>query len=80
MKFSRPLNVTQLRAFLGLASFYRSFMPRFAETAWPLHALFKKIVDDEVDWSDIHDRVATELIDKLVTVPVLTCDDGTSQL
>ena len=39
-------NVKTLRAFLGLASFYRRFVPDFATIAHPLHRLLKKSVKD----------------------------------
>ncbi len=35
-KFPRPTNKTQVRAFLGLASYYRCFIPKFSSIAWPL--------------------------------------------
>ncbi len=74
------MNVTQLRAFFGMASFYRSFMPGFAKTDKPLHALLKKKADAIRDWSVIHDNAMQELKHKLVSAPVLICDDGISQL
>ena len=80
VKFPKPRNVTDLRAFLGLASFYRSFIPGFAETARPLLYLLKKDTDVREDWADVHDKAMAELKEKLVTVPVLVCDDGTSEL
>lgn len=80
MKFPKPRNVTELRAFLGFASFYRSFIPGFAETARPLHFLLKKDANVKVEWAGVHDKAMAELKDKLVTAPVLVCDDGTSEL
>ena len=35
--FSEPQTVTQVRRFLGLASYYRRFIPKFAATVQPLH-------------------------------------------
>ena len=37
-----PKNVKDIRAFLGLASFYRRFVPRLAEIAKPLSELTRK--------------------------------------
>ena len=72
--------MTELQAFLGLASFYRSFIPRFAETARPLHSLLKKDADVKEDWADVHDKAMAELKEKLLAAPVLVCDNGTSEL
>jgi len=35
----RPTDVSEVRAFCGIASYYRSFVPNFAHIAWPLHRL-----------------------------------------
>ena len=37
-----PRNVTEVRSFLGLCSYYRRFVPSFASLADPLHKLTKK--------------------------------------
>ena len=42
--FPVPANLKNLRSFLGLASYYRRFIPRFAAEANPLHALIRKDV------------------------------------
>lgn len=34
-----PTSVTEVRQFLGLASYYRSYISRFADIAAPMHAL-----------------------------------------
>ena len=40
-----PKDVTQVRQFLGLASYYRHFIANFARIASPLHALTKKVTN-----------------------------------
>ena len=42
--FPVPANLKTLRSFLGLVSYYRRFIPRFAAEANPLHALTYKDV------------------------------------
>jgi len=41
-EFPIPTNVTRVRQFVGLAYYYRRFLPGFAHIANPLHALTKK--------------------------------------
>ena len=40
--FPRPTNLTSLRSFLGLASYYRRFIPNFSTVASPLYVLTRK--------------------------------------
>lgn len=43
--FPCPTNVREIQRFIGLASFFRRFVPRFAEIASPLTSLTKSKVD-----------------------------------
>ena len=43
-RFTTPVNVRQLRSFLGLASCYPQFIPAFSKVAAPLSALTCKDV------------------------------------
>jgi hypothetical protein len=76
--FPRPYTLTKLMAFLGMASFYRRFIPNFASIAHLLHTLIKKGADVTRDWTQNHEVVILELKAKLTTAPVLVSDDGIS--
>ena len=45
-----PLNIKQVRSFLGLASYYRKFIQNFSHIARPLNKLLEK--DISFDWTD----------------------------
>lgn len=67
-EFPCPTNLNEVRRFLGMASFYRRFIPNFARLASPLHQLTCK--GAPFDWSQKH--IAFEMLkQKLVTSPVL---------
>ena len=60
-KWSTPTNVTEVQSFLWFMGYYRQFIPKFTQVAWPLHELTsgenagkKKVVvtwDDRCQWS-----------------------------
>lgn len=56
----------KVRQFLGLASYYRRFIPDFAKIANPLHSLTKK--GEIFQWSVKHQEAFDQ---KLITAPVL---------
>ena len=62
-----------LRSFVGLASYYRRFVPCFSKIARPLHALTKK--GAPFVWSEACEVSFTKLKDLLTTAPVLAFPD-----
>ena len=53
----RPVTKKQVRGFLGLAGFYRKFIPNFSEIAAPLTDLTKKDRPNRIkDWLSHHER------------------------
>ena len=61
-----PLNVSQLRGFLGLTQYYDTFMNRFADVAYPLTELLKK----DVPWTwEGPQREAFVALKDLVSTP-----------
>ncbi|WVZ98072.1 hypothetical protein U9M48_043553 [Paspalum notatum var. saurae] len=68
-----PTTITQIRSFLGLAGFYRRFVPNFSSIAAPLHELTKK--DAPFSWGDSREVAFTTLKDKLTHAPLLQLPD-----
>jgi len=52
--FPQPTTVKQLRSFLGMASWYRRFVPNFARISAPLTKLLKK--NFNWNWSQPQDE------------------------
>ncbi|WVZ97743.1 hypothetical protein U9M48_043257 [Paspalum notatum var. saurae] len=63
----------EIRSFLGLAGFYRRFVPNFSSIAAPLHELTKK--DAPFSWGDSQEVAFTTLKDKLTHAPLLQLPD-----
>lgn len=64
-----PANKPQLGSVLGLASFYRRLMQRFAKTAAPLHDL--KGAKAQFQWNSIGNGAFEELKLRLTRRPIL---------
>lgn len=67
--FPTPTDVTSLRRFLGLASYYRRFVQDFAIIAAPLNQLTRK--DVAFEWSESCQKSFEQLKSALVSTPVL---------
>ncbi|MCO5554136.1 hypothetical protein L7F22_007662 [Adiantum nelumboides] len=66
-------NVHEVRSFLGLCSYYRRYVRKFAEIASPLHMLTQKGVP--FSWGVTEFTVFQTLKDKMTTGPVLILPD-----
>ncbi|KAI4901978.1 hypothetical protein NFI96_025061 [Prochilodus magdalenae] len=64
-----PRDVSELRSFLGLASYYRRFVQGFADIAAPLHRLTEK--GAPFQWTDEADKAFRHLGRVLCAAPVL---------
>jgi transposase InsO family protein len=68
-----PKTVKEVRSFLGLASYYRRLVPKFAEIAKPLTELTRK--EQTFEWDDRRQSAFEELKSRLCTTPVLAYPD-----
>ena len=71
--FPTPHDVKTVQQFLGLASFYRKFVPNFARIAEPLHFLTRK--DVQFEWTAACQDSFNCLKKKLIEGPVLAYPD-----
>lgn len=72
-EFPKPTDVPAVRRFLGMAGYYRRFIPHFARITRPLCELLRK--ETNFDWSE-KCNTAFELVkDHLTTAPVLAYPD-----
>ena len=68
-EFPTPLNMQEIRRFLGLCSYYRRFIPLFSKIAQPLHNLTRKEV--RFQWNEQRVEAFRQLKDRLTHAPVL---------
>ncbi|UYV82546.1 hypothetical protein LAZ67_21002737, partial [Cordylochernes scorpioides] len=67
--FPRPKNVSEVRSFLGLCSYYRRFIKSFADITGPLNELLKK--GKQFSWNDSQEDSFNNLKSALTSEPVL---------
>ena len=70
-----PTTQTQVRAFLGLAGYYRKFVEGFSSIARPMNQLLKK--DKKFEWTDKCEASFQELKRRLISAPILIMPDIT---
>lgn len=70
--FPLPTSVTQIKSFIGIASYYRRFIRNFAAIARPLHNLTKK---GQNTWNQEAIEAFNNLKDALTKTPVLVRPD-----
>ena len=66
-------NPKEVKQFLGLAGYYRKFVPQFADIAHPLNALTRKGV--EFIWTEVCQESLELLKQKLLEKPILVYPD-----
>jgi len=74
-----PRTKTQLRAFLGLAGYYRRFVPSYAMVAAPLTDLLRKGAPNKLEWERAQDIAFSQLKAALSSEPVLRLPDSNKQ-
>ncbi|KAL4153472.1 hypothetical protein QTP88_001305 [Uroleucon formosanum] len=73
--FPSPTTIKQLRSFLGLANYFRRFIPNFSKLAHPLTELTKgkfKSKKSIIPWSETQEMAFKNLKLKLTNKPVLS--------
>lgn len=68
-----PRNLTELRAALGLLSYYRKFIKDFSKIARPMLTLLKK--DTPYEWTNKQQNAFDRLKQMLIQAPILTYPD-----
>ncbi|KAL7726715.1 hypothetical protein ACLKA6_012792 [Drosophila palustris] len=68
-----PAICKELRQCLGMASWYRRFVPNFATLVRPMTELLKK--GRKWSWDKEQEEALSQLKEKLTTAPVLACPD-----
>ena len=77
--FKRPQTKKHVRAFLGVAGYYRKFIPNFASIATPLTDLIRKDCPNRVVWTPRCEIAFQNLKKQLCSDPVLRSPDFTKQ-
>ena len=76
-EWEKPTSMSDVRAFLGLASYYRRFVKDFSKIAAPLNALLQK--DRKFSWTDEAQQSFYRLKEELMSPPILAMPDEEGQ-
>jgi len=74
-KAARPTTKKQVRSFMGLAGYYRDFIPNFAAVAAPLSDLTRKGQPNKVEWGDAQEKAYQAIKILLTNDPILRLPD-----
>ena len=74
-KAPRPSTKKQVRSFMGLAGYYRDFIPNFAAVAAPLSDLTRKGQPSKVEWGDAQEKAYQTIKILLTSEPILRLPD-----
>ena len=74
-KAPRPSTKKQVRSFMGLAGYYRDFIPNFAAVAAPLSDLTQKGQPSKVEWGDAQEKAYQTIKILLTSDPILRLPD-----
>lgn len=69
----KPRNVKEVRRIIGLASWYRRFVPNFSTIIAPMTSLLKK--HSKFTWDESCDEALEKIKNHLISAPILTCPD-----
>ena len=72
-EWPQPLNLHELRSFIGMCSYYRRFIEKFSIISGPLHDLTKKKV--KFQWTARENEAFNELKQRLMSGPLLVLPD-----
>jgi hypothetical protein len=73
LDWKSPISVTQIRSFLGLAGYYRRFIPNFSKIVKPMTKLLEK--EAKFKWSLQCEETFLTLKKLLTTAPMLAQPD-----
>jgi hypothetical protein len=73
LEWKPPTTVHHVRSFLGLAGYYRKFIPDFSKIVKPITSLLKN--DTKFDWSSRCNEAFEQLKVLLTTAPILAQPD-----
>jgi len=73
LRFPQPNSKKQVQSFLGLAGYYRRYLPHFSEITLVLTNLLKK--GQKFKWSDEADKAFVDLKSRLASRPILRPPD-----
>lgn len=70
LNYPIPTNIKKLRTFIGMANYYRNYIPNFANISIPLAEMTHKNVD--FNWNDACQNAFDVLKKKLTSCPILS--------